>query len=454
MRVLLFAVLIACGSSSPKPALPPPPPPVAPAPPAKATYPGVPQTTAGEHLAWLLDAIANKQGEITIADAEKRLHTKFLAQVPATQFVEVTKGLVALNPIEVTAAKGTDLELVARLKTARGPLLALVSADPVTKQIEGLLFRPDTGDIPQPKTFEEALDMTSKLAPKAQLLVAALDKGTCKPLHATASKEQLAIGSTFKLWVLLALADKVIAGKAKWSDEVAVRDDWKSPPGPVNDDAAGTKLTLQAYAERMISVSDNAATDHLFYTLGRKAIEAAMRSTKHASPARNIPMFSTRELTIFKLGTPDDEIEKYLKKREPQRRAHLDGLAGKPLDLSKAAEWTTGRRIDQLEWFANTDDLCRAMGTLWQRAQKDAAKPVLDVLSKRSGIEIDKTAFPYVGYKGGGEPGVMNVTFLVRRADDKWFVVSLTANAPGATVDAPKLVGVVQGVFALLKSAP
>jgi beta-lactamase class A len=458
MRIaLVLAFVIACGSSSKskpvEPVVPPAPAPVAPAPvvTAKVTFPGAPATVAGEHLAWILDAIVNKDGVVVQADVEKRMHAKFLAQVPADKFVEISKSLIALRPIEVTSVKGSELELVAQLSTAKGPILAIVNVDAPTKQVAGLVFRPDMDALPKPKSFAEAIEMAEKVAPQGQLLVAALDKGTCKPLHATKSKQALAIGSTFKLWVLLALADKVTAGKAKWEDELAVRDEWKSPPGPTTDDAAGTKHMLKTYAERMISVSDNTATDHLLYTLGRKSVETAMRSTKHASPARNAPMFSTREMTLLKLGTPDEEVERYIKLPEAKRRAYLDTtLAGKAPDLTNAAEWKTGRRIEQLEWFASPDDLCRTMGALWQRAQKDAAKPVLDVLSIKSGLEIDKAAFPYAGFKFGGEPGVLNMTWLVRRSDEKWFVVVITANAPNATVEAPKVMALAKGVFELL----
>ena len=453
---LVLAFVIACGSSSkPAPVEPAPvapaPVPVAPAPPAKATFAGAPDTVAGEHLAWILDAIVNKDGVLVQADVEKRMHPKFLAQVPADKFVEISKSLVVLRPIEIKGVKGGDLELVAQLSTSKGPLLAIVNVDPATKQVAGLVFKPDGDALPRPKSFPEAIETAEKLAPQGQLLVAALDNGTCKPLHRTKSKEALAIGSTFKLWVLLALADKVTAGKAKWEDELAVRDEWKSPPGPTTEDAAGTKHTLKTYAERMISVSDNTATDHLLYTLGRKSVEAAMRATKHATPARNVPILATREMTLFKLGMPDDEVERYLKLSPEKRRAYLDTtLAGKAPDLTTAETWTAGRRIDQLEWFASPDDLCRTMGTLWQRAQKAAAKPVLDVLSLKSGLEIDKTAFPYVGFKFGGEPGVLNMTWLVRRNDDKWFVVVITANAPNATVDMAKVRALAMGVFELL----
>jgi beta-lactamase class A len=203
----------------------------------------------------------------------------------------------------------------------------------------------------------------------------------------------------------------------------------------------------------MISVSDNAATDHLLYTLGRKPVEAAMRATKHATPARNIPFLATRELTVMKLNLTEDEIAKYLKMPEAQRRKYLDmQLATAKPDLSKAGDWKAPRHIAELEWFATTGDLCRTMAVLQQRGQKD--EKVFGVLSKNPGLEIDKSVFPFAGFKGGGEPGVMNMTWLLRRKDDKWFVVAVTANAPNDAIDANKLIGVAQGVLDLLKAAP
>ncbi len=466
LLVVVWMVCIACGSpSSTQLGTSPPvqasrPADVAPtaavaaqtAAPSKASYPGLPDTVAAEHLAWLLDAIVNRRGVITQAEVDKRLHAKFLAAVPADKFIELTKSLVALGVIEVKSAKGSELSLRAQLATKQGSLLALVEVDPDTKQVVGLLFRPDPGDAPKPTTFAEALDMTAKLAPHAQLLVAAVDKGTCKPLHATASKQPLAIGSTFKLYVLLGLVDKILAKKATWQDEIEIRDDWKSlPSGVTQNDTAGSKLSIKTLAERMISISDNTATDHLLYSIGRKQAEAALRSTKHAAAALNVPMFSTRELFLFKLGMSDSEIDRFRMLPEAKRREYLDTtLAGQKPDITKAEGWNNARYIDQLEWFAAAGDLCNAMGALWKRGQKEPAKPLFDVLAKNPGIEIDPKAWPYIGFKGGSEPGVINLTWLVRRSDDKWFSVVLTANAPEGTVDHGRATAIAAGVFELL----
>ncbi|MBC7978620.1 MAG: serine hydrolase, partial [Myxococcales bacterium] len=257
---------------------------------------------------------------------------------------------------------------------------------------------------------------------------------------------------TFKLYVLLGLVDRILAGKATWTDELAVRDAWKSlPSGVTQNEPPGTKHPLQQYAERMISISDNTAADHLLYSLGRRTVETAVRSTGHTQPARNQPFLSTRELFVLKLGAPA-ELTRYLTLPEARRRDYLDRtLAGKAPALDLAGDWKTARQIDKLEWFASAEDLCRLMGTLWTRAQQPKGAPLLGVLAKNPGLPIDAKIWPYVGFKGGSEPGVINMTYLLKRSDDQWFVVTLGFNADeGAALEDEKIYSLAVAVIDLL----
>jgi hypothetical protein len=185
--------------------------------------------------------------------------------------------------------------------------------------------------------------------------------------------------------------------------------------------------------------------------VGRKDVEAAVRATRHARPALDAPFLSTRELFVLKLGTPAAELDRYLKLPEARQRDYLDRtLAGKPPPIDAAGAWKTARRIDKLEWFASAADLCRAMAALWTRAQNPRAAPVLDVLAKNPGLPIDTSAWRYVGFKGGSEPGVVNMTYLLRRNDDRWFVVTLGFNADeGGTLDDAKIFNTAAGVIDL-----
>jgi beta-lactamase class A len=199
-------------------------------------------------------------------------------------------------------------------------------------------------------------------------------------------------------------------------------------------------------------MSDNTATDHLLYTIGRRQVEAAVRAAKHAKPQLDVPFPATRELFLFKLALAKEDVAKYLAMPEGKRRTYLDtALAGKAPTIEHAGDWKTARSVDKLEWFASSEDLCHVMSTLRARATKPKAAPVLDVLAKNPGLPIDKSVFPYIGFKGGSEPGVVDMTYLLRRKDDRWFVVTLTVNADeGGTLEEDKVFAVAQGVIDVL----
>jgi len=473
MRTIVLAgLLIACGGGGATPAPKPPvqakplvqAPPAGPAQkPAKATFPGAPATPAGDQLAWVLDKIVKRHGKLERAELEAHFHASFLAKVPSEQAQKIFEQLgQQLADLTITGVKGNDEQLVAHVTAGGSKLRISLALDPATKQISGLLIQLDVDAGPRPQSFGDALRTIAGLAPKAQLLVATLDKGTCKPQQELAASDELAIGSTFKLYILLGLVDRILAGKAAWSDELAVRDDWKSlPSGITQNEPPGTKHSLQTFAERMISISDNTAADHLLYTVGRKNVEAAVRATKHARPALDTPFLSTRELFLFKLGMPGDEggregeINRYLKLPEAKRRDYLDKtLAGKAPSIDIAGTWKTARRIDKLEWFASAEDLCRTMATLWTRAQDPKAAPLLDVLAKNPGLPIDPKVWPYIGFKGGSEPGVVNMTYLLERDDNQWFVITLGFNAAeGGTLDEAKIFAMTAGVIDLVGKA-
>jgi len=467
IAIALAGLLIACGGGSPAapgPALPagqaakPPGSPATGKPgTAKPSFPGTPATATGEQLAWVLDAIVTRHGKLDRAELEAHLDASFLEKIPVDQALQIFGQMgQQLAGLVLGEARSDDEQLVARA-TAQGIKLRIsLALAPSTKKIAGLLIERDVDTGPAPQSFGDALRTAAQLAPKAQLLVAALDRGTCKPQQELAATEPLAIGSTFKLYVLLALADRIAAGKAAWTDEIAVRDDWKSlPSGITQNEPPGAKRSLATLSERMISISDNTAADHLLYTLGRRTVEAALRATKHARPALDTPFLSTRELFVFKLGLPADEIERYLKWPEPRRRDYLDKtLASRAPSIDIANTWKTARRIDTIEWFASALDLCRVMGALWTRAQDPKTARVLDVLSKNRGLPLDAKQWPYIGFKGGSEPGVLNMTFLMRRDDDKWFVVTLGFNAAeGGELDEGKIYHLVGGVIDLLGKA-
>jgi beta-lactamase class A len=454
--IVLAALLFACGSSPPAPRKVPAAQPAKPQPtaPTRPSFPGAPATATGDQLACVLDTLIKRHGKLERAEIEAHFDASFLAKVPAEQTLKIFEQMSPqLADLALVDATSDDEQLVAHATAAGVKLRIQLSLSPATKKIAGLLIQRDVDAGPAPESFGDALRAAAALAPKAQLLVAALDHGTCKPQQELAASEPLAIGSTVKLYVLLALADRILAGKAAWTDEIAVRDDWKSlPSGITQNEPPGTRRSLATLAERMISISDNTAADHLLYTLGRRTVEAAVRATGHKTPALDTPFLSTRELFVLKLGLKPDEVERYLKLPEARRREYLDKtLASRAPSIDFAGTWKTARWVDKIEWFASSNDLCRTMAALWTRAQDPKTARVLDVLAKNPGLPIDTKVWPYVGFKGGSEPGVVNMTYLLRRDDGRWFVVAVGFNAAeGNVLDEAKIFHLVAGVIELL----
>jgi hypothetical protein len=126
-------------------------------------------------------------------------------------------------------------------------------------------------------------------------------------------------------------------------------------------------------------------------------------------------------------------------------------MRARPIDVEKAIkEWGDTPRALDLEWFADGRDLCNVMAALGGRAKFDPESELLKVLSKNPGVEIDRAKWTYVGFKGGSEPGVMNLTWLLRRADGKWFVAVVAVNDETHKLDEGLVVNAAQGTLAIL----
>ena len=119
----------------------------------------------------------------------------------------------------------------------------------------------------------------------------------------------------------------------------------------------------------MISISDNTATDHLLFLVGRAAVEQAVGDYGHSAPERNIPFLSTAELFVLKLaersdvpGAPGAVGAAYLVADEAGRRAILaDEVPRYPVGDLVLTGWDLPIAVDGLEWFASPLDLCRVM---------------------------------------------------------------------------------------------
>ena len=264
-----------------------------------------------------------------------------------------------------------------------------------------------------------------------------------RQLGALDPDRQLALGSTFKLYVLGAL----VQSKRPWDEVIRVRADWRSwPSGMLHEWPSKTPVTLATLAGLMISISDNTATDHLLYTLGRPVVEGMLATMGHAQVQRNVPFLSTREMFRLK-EVGKRRVEPYLARDVAGRRAYLGQLVRGRGDDFKGLDRETPTAIDRAEWFASATDLCRAMD--WLR-RDERARGALSI--NRGGVAFQKGKWRYVGYKGGSEPGVLNLTYLLQRWDGKWFALTLGWNDPAKPVEEQRLLEIAQSTVLVLES--
>jgi hypothetical protein len=452
--------------------------PVQPAPPqvAIATRPAapvaaVPETPAGRQLGWVIQSLGAGEAR----NVEQRFSPAFLAQVPAAQieriFHEWRRDELGPGPVELVRVEqgATPESLVAFVRAgadaARHTQVRLTVDD--GGRIAGLLLAPLVGLRPGAiETWGRFDDQLAALPGRAafgayELVVPEAPGGelSLQPIHTLAGDEPLSIGSTFKLWVLGALAEMIAAGRTSWDTQIEIVDDLKSlPTGQMQLELEGTFYPVSRYAHLMISISDNTATDHLLHFIGRENVEAYM-SRLHARPERNLPLLSTMEFFRLKLG-PDRVVltERYATADVETRRAMLasgGAVEQTTPSLAAAALWRAPFEIERIGWFASADDLARLMADLHRlehgpEGEGARSEPLAGILRANPGLTFDPRAWRSVAYKGGSEPGVLNMTWLLERLDGRMFVMTITWNDARRPVENRRLADLAGAAAGLL----
>ncbi len=249
-----------------------------------------------------------------------------------------------------------------------------------------------------------------------------LGDGDPQPILSNRPTEELAIGSAFKLYVLSALGREIKAGRRHWNDVVKL-DAHSLPSGEMQRWPIGTPVTLQTLATLMISISDNTATDVLMRAIGRDAIAAEVRASGHSDPSRILPVLRTAEMFALKSGDPA-RLTQYAAADDAGQTTLLDQWA---LTADAGTPGAKPVAIDTVEWFASADDIAKVFARL-----RDLGDPAaLDILGVNPGVApADAGDWAYTGFKGGSEAGVLNLSWLLKDSQDRWFVVTASWNDP------------------------
>jgi hypothetical protein len=425
--------------------------------------PAIPDTPAGRQLGFLVRILSTGDTR----DMEDRFAPAFLQQVPGAQLERIVHewrrdelGVGPVDLVQVEQEAPDSLTAFVRGITGRYSQIRMNVDD--RGRIAGLLLAPAIGFRPGiVETWGQFDDQLAGLPGQLafgawELLPPAGDAepGTLRPIHTVNESAQLSIGSTFKLYLLGTLAEAVQEGRASWTDEIEVLDELKSlPSGQMQLDLEGTIYQLSRVAELMISISDNTATDHLLAYLGRDPVEQYM-ARLHSQPGRNRPFLSTMEFFRLKLG-PDrvNVAARYAEADESTRRAMLapgGEVAEASPSLVAAAIWRTPFEIDRIGWFASASDLAELMRDLRRIEQQEDMEPLSRALRRNPGLAFDPRTWTSIAYKGGSEPGVLNMTWLLRRHDDRWFIMTMTWNDPRRGVETRRMAEIVGAAAGLL----
>ncbi|MDZ4744853.1 MAG: serine hydrolase [bacterium] len=348
-----------------------------------------------------------------------------------SQITEITGTCTGTNIISKEGGFGAKAEA----STTKGyvvPILINVSATYPFK-IEGLYLQ---NPIRATGTLETIAEGFKELPGFASLHI--VNIATNSTIVSYNADMSLPIGSAFKLYVLGELARAIDEGEHKW-DEVVTLDTaiFSLPSGTLQTWPHGSPVTLHTLATMMISISDNTATDALIHVLTAKKVEAVQAEMGHKNPDKNSPFLTTRELFLLKFTQRGDAASRYARSTRDVRAGILkDEIHKTSLDSISLVS----RPIlpDSVEWFATTKGMVAAMVWLRNQGEKSCCNQLRGILAVNAGLDINVEMFPYVGYKGGSEPGVMNMTYLLRRKDNTWFALSASWLRKDADVDATR----------------
>jgi beta-lactamase class A len=380
---------------------------------------------------------------------ESTFTSQFLKQVPPSKLSMLVSRLTTqtgpCQSIRITEQR-SSYQVAAEALTAEGySIPIMLTIEPQAPYlIAGLFLRPPVKAV---GTLDSLTGSFSELDGSVSFTVTNLSGGSV--ITSIGSGEHLPIGSSFKLYVLGELIRSIGRSERAWTDIVRLDSAFRSlPSGRLHTWPHGSPLTLHSLAAMMISESDNTATDALMRLLGPDKIAQQMSAMGHDRPDMNVPFLTT--LQAFKLKyAPGGLAAKYASRSVEERRSMLAQIdtAVSHDSINFTMEPTS---VDTIEWFATTSELTRAMDWLRRDAVMRKDFSGLDILTINSGVQVSRS-WKRVCYKGGSEPGTINMTYLLEHANGTWYAVSGTWFNKRGTVDETRFTGLMERALQLLE---
>lgn len=371
----------------------------------------------------------------------------FFADVPEEQLVAIVQSLTdqfgAALAVEELASPESESSVIA-IRMERAIARGIVAIDPADgNRISQLLFQSfDPVDDSREKIERDL----AALPGSVNAYFGPLDGGP--PLLSIGADEKLALGSTFKLFVLATLAHAVERGEMTW-DDIHRLERKSFPSGQMQAWPLGSPVTKHTLATMMISISDNTATDQLLALLPKNAVAREVELAVSGVEPRNAPWLDT--LTLFALKGDPQLAAAFVAGDEAEQAALVVRLAaqagGDPAKITPP-RFTEPTAIETIEWFASPADLRRLLALIADLRDPTARQ----IMAINPSIPPTKLAkWQYVGFKGGSEPGVINLTWLLQDRDGRWHILTMGWNDPAAPVDETAFELLAQRVIALAR---
>lgn len=405
----VVAAAMACGCTSPAPAHP--------------------ETNYGAHIDVNTPQGLRAKQLLDMVNSDWPLGSITVGTFASPQFVEAATGIMdrlwADRPITVTSvyvgAGHATLHLRNSYAVSQDVELRTDDAGLVDR-LEVAVTKPP---IRQWADVDAAIQTTGA---RYSYAVSKVTGGTCTRVAGTNADDNLPLASIFKLYVLLAVAEAVNAGRLNWDDQLLITPEAKAVGSAGFDKLRpGSHVSVEAAARQMISASDNMATDLLINRLGPGAVEHALVTAGHHDPAAMTPFPTTHELFTIGWGKPD--VREQWKQATPAQRASMLAHTNEIPYEPDPERTRTPASPYGAEWYGTAMDICRAHAALQAAAVGRAAR-VRDILSATPGIDLDRSKWPYIAAKGGNLPGDLSFSWYTTDRTGQGWVSSYQLNWP------------------------
>jgi hypothetical protein len=327
-----------------------------------------------------------------------------------------------------------------RAHAAKRPAKAASPSIPKPKTAPNTLA-PSAVALPKGQPPRAVLASLGEIAPEQAVFVAEVVGGKCRMIDGEDGGIPKPIATAFAIYVLGALSKSIDAGLVKSSDLVTMPDRSKRLPigqvvneanGPndanAGNDANGNTIPIKDVAQRMMR-NDLTAMDVVIARLGRDRVERALSSFSMTDPNRNIPLLTAKGWLQLKWGASRVSGDSYASLSSSAKRTAVVNAENEnlPDDFAARLKLDEAVLVEEVNWFASMEDLCRLQTSLRQLSQRPLLASFKDVIGRpaRGTPAVASDRFVSAQYISGMEPGVLVQSWLLQRIDGRVFSVNV-----------------------------